>query len=253
MTDSINLSADLGEGFGRYSMADDMAMLDIVSSANIACGFHAGDPRIMHSTVQACVERGVAIGAHPGLPDLVGFGRRALASSPHEVYTDVLYQLGALSGFARAHQGRIAHITPHGALGALTRRSEPVARAFVQATRDFDASIRVVSREGHLTELAASSGLPVGYSGFADRAYQDDGELVPRDRPGAVITEAAAVAARVVRMVREGVVSSETGKDIPVRCDSIVVHGDTPDAVALARSVVASLQEDGVSVAALAD
>lgn len=253
MTDSVNLSADLGEGFGRYAMADDMAMLDIVSSANIACGFHAGDPRIMHRTVEACVQRGVAIGAHPGFPDLVGFGRRALAVSPQEVYADVLYQVGALSGFARVHGARLGHVTPHGALGGLTRRDEAVAEAFVQAIQDFDPSIRVVSREGHLTEHAERAGLPIGYSGFADRAYQDSGELVPRDRPGAVIKDPATVAARVVRMVRDGVVTSESGKDIPVRCNSVVVHGDTADSVALARAVADSLRADGVSIADLSD
>jgi len=252
MTDAINLSADLGEGFGRYSMADDESMLDIVSSANIACGFHAGDPRIMRDTVTACIERGVDIGAHPGLRDLVGFGRRELAYTSDDVYTDVLYQVSALDGMVRAQGGRMRHVTPHGALGKMTRQSEKLAEAFVQAISDLDRSLRIVSREGYLTTAAESAGLPVGYSGFADRAYNDDGELVPRQEPGAVITDEQAVVSRVLRMVREGVVSSQTGKDLRISCNSIVVHGDTPGSVALAMSIAVGLRENGVSIQSLA-
>lgn len=250
MSDRINLAADLGEGFGRYVLGDDDAMLDLISSANIACGFHAGDPRIMRRTVAACLERGVAIGAHPGLPDLVGFGRRTVDCTADEVHTDVLYQLGALAAFARAAGGSVTHLTPHGKLGNLTRRRDDYADAVAQAVADFDPGIRVVSREGLLTTAADRRGLACGYSGFADRAYGDDGELVPRSTPGSVIHDSEDVARRVVRMVREGVVTTVTGKDIPVHCDTIVLHGDTPGAVDLARVVVRELSGNGIEVGA---
>ena len=233
-------------------MADDMAMLDIVSAANVACGFHAGDPRIMRDTIAACLARRVDIGAHPGLPDLVGFGRRAITSTPDDVYTDVLYQVSALNGMVRAQNGRLAHVTPHGALGKMTRQNPGIANAFVQAVADLDRTLRVVSREGRLTAAAVAAGLPVGYSGFADRAYGDDGELVPRSEPGAVITDADEIVERVLRMVRDGVVSSQSGKDLHITCDSIVVHGDTQGAVALAKAVSARLQANGVAVRGLA-
>ena len=252
-TCSINLSADLGEGFGAYVMADDAAMLDVVSAANIACGFHAGDPRIMERTVRECVDRGVCIGAHPALPDLVGFGRRTLDCSPHEVYTDVLYQLGALSGFVRSYGGRIAHATPHGRLGYLTRKDREIADAVVRAARAFDEEIRVVSREGYLTEAAHEAGLRTGYVGFADRAYGDDGELVSRNRPGAVIHNPDDVVDRVVRMARERRVRTISGRDLSIKCDTILVHGDTSGSVQLARAIVAGLVKAGVAIRPLED
>ncbi|WP_028927656.1 LamB/YcsF family protein [Pseudonocardia acaciae] len=253
MNGSINLTADLGEGFGAYRMADDTAMLDLVSAANIACGFHAGDPRIMERTVRACVERGVSIGAHPGLPDLVGFGRRTLDCTPHEAYTDVLYQLGALSAFVRAHGGRIAHVTPHGQLGHLTRRREDIADAVARAARAFDEEIRVVSREGYLTEAAHRAGLRTGHVGFADRAYGDDGELVSRTLPGAVIDDPDEVVARVVRMARERRVVTTGGRELEIKCDTVLVHGDTPGSVRLARAVAEGLAAAGVAIRPLED
>ena len=253
MTGTINLAADLGEGFGSYRMADDDAMLDLVSSANIACGFHAGDPRVMDEMVASCVERGVAIGAHPGFPDMVGFGRRTLDCSPREVYTDVLYQLGALAAFAQARGARIHHLTPHGRLGSLSRQRSDYAQAIVDAVENFDATIRIVSREGLLVQTALDRGLRIGYSGFADRAYGDDGELVPRSQPGSVITDHEEVLDRVIQIATQKKVRSVSGKDLSIRCDTIMVHGDSPGAVKIARAVLEGLGRSGITVAPLSD
>jgi UPF0271 protein len=251
VTTRVDLVADLGESFGAYRMADDAALLEIVTSANVACGFHAGDPRVMDATVAACVQRGVAIGAHPGFGDLVGFGRRDMALTPHEVTTDVLYQLGALHAFARTHGTPLRHITPHGKLGNRAMTEPGYAQALVEAVRGFDPSLIVVTQEGVLAELARAAGLTVGVLGLADRAYLDDGTLVPRSRPGAVISDPAAVAERVVRMVTEGVVTSITGRDIPVACDTVLLHGDTAGAVSLARTIRDDLTRAGVEICPL--
>jgi 5-oxoprolinase (ATP-hydrolysing) subunit A len=244
----VDLAADLGEGFGAYRMGDDAALLGVVTSANIACGFHAGDPRIMHATVAECVRRGVGVGAHPGLPDRAGFGRRTIEATRHEVYTDVLYQLGALDAFARAHGTRIRHVTPHGQLGNVAMRNPSWASAIADAVAAFDPTVILVSLEGALTEAARAAGLPVAVLGIADRAYHEDGALVGRSRPDAVITNHRTVTARVVRMVTEGVVTAITGRDIPLRPDTILLHGDTPGAVRLARAVRAALTSSGVDI-----
>ncbi|MEO3884687.1 5-oxoprolinase subunit PxpA [Nonomuraea sp. B5E05] len=251
MPTRINLAADLGEGFGAYTMGDDAAMLEVVSSANVACGFHAGDPRIMNRTVRRCVENGVDIGAHPGFPDLAGFGRRAIDCTPDEVYTDVLYQLGALAAFVRANGARLTHLSPHGKLGNLTRKRSDYADAVASAVADFDPALRIVTREGGLTDAAQKRGLACGFSGFADRAYGDDGELVPRHVPGAVIHDRDQVIARAIRMVTEKVVRTVSGKDVPVRCDTILLHGDTAGAVELARGVRRAFDDAGIAVEGL--
>ncbi|MFE0022421.1 LamB/YcsF family protein [Amycolatopsis sp. NPDC059021] len=249
----VDLVADLGEGFGAYRMGDDAALLDVVSSANVACGFHAGDPRLMEETVAACARRGIGVGAHPGFPDLAGFGRRAMSLTPHEVRTDVLYQLGALGAFARACRTRLRHVTPHGSLGNLAMTERPYAEAVVDAVAAYDRSLAVVTQDGVLAEAASRAGLPVAVLMLADRAYRDDGTLVPRREPGAVITDRAEVTARVVRAVTGGVVRTVTGRDLPIACDTVLVHGDTPGAVDLARGVRAALDQAGVCVAPLTD
>jgi UPF0271 protein len=237
MGSMVDLVADLGESFGAYRMGDDEALLGIVSSANVACGFHAGDPRVMDSTVRGCVARDVGVGAHPGFPDLVGFGRRALEMSPDEVRTDVLYQVGALSAFTAAHGAQLRHVTPHGRLGNLVVTNELYAEAVADAVHAFDPSLIIMVQEGVLAAHARAKGLPVAIMGLADRAYNDDGTLVPRSELGAVIHDPHEVAERVVRMVTDGVVRSNNGRDIPVECDSVLLHGDTPGAVQLARTV----------------
>jgi len=253
MTHRVDLVADLGGGFGAYRMGDDDALLDVVTSANVACGFHAGDPRIMDTTVASCVERGVGVGAHPGFPDLVGFGRRAMDLTPDEVRTDVLYQIGALWAFAAAHGTRVRHVAPHGRLGNLVATRADYAAAVVEAVSSVDRSLIVLAQDGELADAARSAGLAVAVVGIADRAYQDNGTLVPRGQPGAVIQDEAEIAARTVRMVTEGVIRSVSGHDIPVECDTVLLHGDTPGALALARRVRADLIAAGVEIAPLAD
>ncbi len=249
MSRTVDLVADLGEGFGDWTMGDDAALLEIVTSANIACGFHAGDPRIMDRTVAECVRRGVSIGAHPSFPDLVGFGRRTMDLTAEEVRTDVVYQLGALAGFAAYHGARVAHLAPHGRLGNLVATRQDYADAVVDAVTGVDPALRVLAQDGCLATAAREAGVTVGIVGIADRAYEDDGTLVPRSRPGAVIHDAGEIAARTVRMVTEGVIDSRNGVAIPVTVDTVLLHGDTPAAVELARRIRTGLESAGVVIA----
>lgn len=232
-------------------MGDDAALLEVVSSANIACGFHAGDPRIMDRTVADCVARGVNIGAHPSFPDLVGFGRRTVDATAEEVRTDVTYQLGALQAFARAHGTRVSHLAPHGRLGNLVAVREDYARAVVDAVERVDPDLIVLAQDGQLAERAAAAGLPVAIVGIADRAYRQDGTLVPRTEVGAVVTDGREIARRAVRMVREGVVETIDGNDLPVRADTILLHGDSAEAVCISRTVREALEAADVTVTPL--
>ncbi|MFI7062328.1 LamB/YcsF family protein [Kribbella sp. NPDC050124] len=247
----VDLVADLGEGLGAYTTGDDTALLDVLTSANIACGFHAGDPRIMDATVAECVRRGVAVGAHPSFPDLVGFGRRAMDLSADEVRTDVLYQVGALQAFATAHGTRIEHVAPHGRLGNLVAVRRDYAEAVADAVASIDPALIVLAQDGELADAARAKGLQVGVVGIADRAYQDDGTLVPRTEPGAVIHDEDEIAARTTRMVTEGVIRSVGGRDIPVQCDTVLLHGDTPGAISLAHRVRKELLAAGVTITRL--
>jgi UPF0271 protein len=253
VSSSVDMVADLGEGFGPWRMGDDKSLLEIITSANIACGFHAGDPQIMEATVRACVERGVAIGAHPSFPDLVGFGRREMALSADEVRSDVIYQLGALQAFAIAYGGRVSHIAPHGRLGNLVAVREDYAQAVVDAVTRVDSDLIVLAQDGCLARAAKAANLRVAIVGIADRAYEDDGTLVPRSEPGAVIHEADTVRDRTIRMVKEGLITSRHGNDIRVECDTVLVHGDTAGAVELARDIRNGLMDAGVSVRPLND
>lgn len=248
MSAVVDLVADLGEGFGPYRMADDAALLEMVTSANIACGFHAGDPRIMDETVRACVDRSVTVGAHPSFPDLVGFGRRAMDLSAREVTTDVLYQVGALGGFAAAYGVRLGHVCPHGRLGNLTMVDAVYADALTEAVGKYDDRLTILTQEGALAQSARARGLAVAILGFADRAYESDGTLVPRGEPGAVVEDADVVVARTLRMVVDGVVESVTGTDVQVSCDTVLLHGDTVGAVQLARRTRATLLDAGVRI-----
>lgn len=245
---AVDLVADVGEGFGDYTMGDDSALLDIVTSANLACGFHGGDPRIMHDTVQGCVRKGVSVGAHPSFPDLVGFGRRAMDLTAHEVRTDVLYQVGALSAFAAYHGTKLRHVAPHGRLGNLVATRPDYAAAVADAIAGFDRDLIVLAQEGELSRAARQRGLRVGIVGIADRAYLDDGTLVPRSRPGAVLHDPAQIATRTVRMVTDGVIETVTGQDIPVEADTILLHGDNSAAVEVARRIKRELLEAGVEI-----
>lgn len=247
----VDLVADLGEGFGAWHMGDDEGLLDLLSSANIACGFHAGDPRIMDATVAACAARGVSVGAHPSFPDLVGFGRRTMDLTADEVRTDVTYQIGALSAFASYHGVSLAHVAPHGRLGNLVAVREDYAAAVADAVAGVDPSLIVLAQEGELAKAARRRDLRVGVVGIADREYNDDGTLVGRNVPGAVIHDASVIAERTIRMVTDGVIRSVNGIDLPIIADTVLLHGDTPDSVRVARSIRTGLESAGVEIATL--
>ncbi|WP_203818324.1 LamB/YcsF family protein [Paractinoplanes ferrugineus] len=245
----MDLNADLGEGFGRWTLGDDEALLDIVTSANVACGFHAGDPSTMHRIGVAAVQRGVAIGAQVGYRDLAGFGRRRIDYDLDELRDDILYQIGALEAFCRVAGGQVDYVKPHGALYNTAAVDEGQAAAVVAAIRAYDPALSVLCQPGSvLARLAAVAGLTVVGEGFADRAYQADGTLMPRSADGALIHDADQVVARAVRMAVAGEVESADGELITCDVQSICVHGDTPGAVDLAARVRAGLAEAGRTV-----
>jgi len=250
MQQSVDLNADMGESLGPWTMGDDAALLDVVSSANIACGFHAGDPDVMAATMAHAVARGVGIGAHPGLNDLQGFGRRRM-DVPHTTLANkIRYQLGAAQGMARAAGGAVRHLKLHGALANMASEDEALARACYEAALSVDPEIIVMVLAGTAQEAAARSvGARMAREIFADRAYNGDGTLVDRRRPGAVIRDAARAAERTLGMLRAGAIIAADGTRIPTRIDTICLHGDTPEAVALARSLRAGLEAAGLRVA----
>ena len=246
---SVDLNADLGEGFGRWRLGDDDALLDIVTSANVACGFHAGDPATMHRICRAALTRGVAVGAQVGYRDLAGFGRRRIDYDPDDLRDDVLYQIGALAGFCRAAGGRVGYLKPHGALYNTAAVDEGQASAVVDAVRAYDPELPILCQPGSvLARAAAAAGLTVVGEGFADRAYRSDGTLVPRTAAGAVIDEPEAVARRAVRMAVDRVIEAIDGRPVPCPVASICVHGDTPGAVELAALVRTALRDAGLAV-----
>jgi 5-oxoprolinase (ATP-hydrolysing) subunit A len=244
---TVDLNADLGEGFGVWRLGDDDALLDLVTSANVACGFHAGDPSTMRRVCTRAVEAGVAIGAQVSYRDLAGFGRRFIDVAPAELADDVLYQLAALDGIARASGGRVRYLKPHGALYNAVVTHEAQAAAVVSAVRDLDPSLPVLGLPGSaLLRAAADAGLRTVTEGFADRGYTAGGSLVPRRESGALVQDPAEVAARAVRMAREGVVEAVDGSTVPVAVESVCVHGDTPGAASLARAVRTALSDAGL-------
>jgi UPF0271 protein len=248
-TPVVDLNSDLGEGFGAWTLGDDEALLDIVTSANVACGFHAGDASIMRRVCALAVARDVVIGAQVGYRDLAGFGRRAIAMEPAELTDEVLYQLAALDGIARVEGGRVSYLKPHGALYNTIVTDEAQAAAVVEAVRRYDPTLPVLGLPGSVfLRRAAEAGLPTVPEGYADRAYTVDGHLVSRRLPGAVLHAAAEIAERCVRLVTEGVVEAVDGSLVPLRVRSICVHGDTPGAVAIARQVRAALVAAGVTI-----
>ncbi|MEO3890254.1 5-oxoprolinase subunit PxpA [Nonomuraea sp. B5E05] len=243
----IDLNADLGEGYGIWRLGDDTALLDIVTSANVACGFHAGDPVTIRRTCAAAVDRGVAIGAQVSYRDLAHFGRREMELEPEELCAEVLYQLAAVDGIARAMGGRVSYVKPHGALYNRICRDKVQAGAVIDAVADYDPSLPVLTLPGSVVhEAAAAAGVPTVNEAFADRAYTPEGMLVPRGEPGAVIHDVAVVAARARQMAVEGSVTASDGSSVPLTARSICVHGDTPDAVALAQGVRDALLAAGV-------
>jgi 5-oxoprolinase (ATP-hydrolysing) subunit A len=248
----IDLNADLGESFGSWPMGEDDVLLSCITSANVACGFHAGDPGVMRRTVALAKRHGVAVGAHPGFPDLVGFGRRELHASPEEVEDFVLYQVAALAGFAAAAGLRLQHVKPHGALYNMAVRDRDLAASIVRAVAACDPALVLFGLpNSELLREGERAGLQVAAEAFADRAYEPDGTLVSRRKPGSVMHDAAEVVSRAVGMARDGTVTAVDGSTIPVRVDTICVHGDTPGAAALARSIRHGLEDAGIAVASL--
>lgn len=249
----MDLNSDLGEGFGAWRMGDDEAMLDIVTSANIACGFHAGDPSVMRRVCDAAVARGVAIGAHVGYRDLAGFGRRALDIEPEQLVDEVLYQIGALDAFARAAGGRVTYVKPHGALYNTAAVDPEQASAVVDGLRRYDPGLALLCLpDSEMSRQAAKSGVVSYAEAFADRAYTADGRLVSRKEPGAVLHDADAVATRAVAMATGGGLVAADGAQLDLRADSLCVHGDTPGAVELARRIREGLTAAGVTLGAFA-
>ncbi|GIJ46314.1 UPF0271 protein [Virgisporangium aliadipatigenens] len=249
----MDLNADLGEGFGQWRLTEDDALLDVVTSANVACGFHAGDPLTMRRVCASAAARGVAVGAQVSYRDLAGFGRRYIAYERAELTADVLYQLAALDGIARAAGTRVAYVKPHGALYHAAAAEPAQANAVLDAVRDYDPTLALLTLPGsRLAKAAAEAGTRVVAEAFLDRAYTREGGLVPRTQEGAVIHDARVVTARAVRLAREGVVEAADGTVVEVHAESMCVHGDTPAAVDLARQVREALVDAGVEVAPFA-
>ncbi|MBB6186693.1 5-oxoprolinase subunit PxpA [Rhodanobacter sp. MP7CTX1] len=247
----IDLNCDLGESFGAWRMGEDVALLELVSSANIACGFHAGDPEIMSHTVAQAIAHGVAIGAHVSLPDLQGFGRREMSVTPAEAHAMTLYQIGALHAFVRAAGAKLSHVKPHGALYNMAARDPSLANAIARAVRDFDPQLRLFGLAGSaLIEAGNALGLPVASEAFADRRYRADGSLQSRREVGAVIEDAELATAQAIGIARDGKVHTVEGHNVPLQADTLCLHGDGAHAVLLARNLRKALETAGLRIAA---
>ncbi|WP_024873488.1 LamB/YcsF family protein [Tolumonas lignilytica] len=248
----VDLNCDMGESFGAYQMGTDLQIMPLVSSANIACGFHAGDPSVMHKTLAAAVAQGVAIGAHPGLPDLVGFGRRNMQITPLDAYDMVVYQVGALAGFAKAAGVSLHHVKPHGALYNMAAKDRALADAIARAVRDIDASLVLYGLAGsELIRAGEAAGLKVASEVFADRSYQADGSLTPRSHPNALLESDEDAVKQVLTMVTENRVKAVTGEWVELEANTICIHGDGAHALSFAHKVKAALLQAGVEIKAM--
>lgn len=245
----IDLNSDMGESFGAYKIGDDEGIIKYVTSANVACGYHAGDPMVMDRVVRVAKENGAAVGAHPGYPDLMGFGRRKMALSPSEVKNYMKYQIGALWAFAKSCGMTLQHVAPHGALGNLCQYDRETSRAICEAVCEIDPEIMIFYCAGAvLGEEARKLGLRAASEIFADRAYMEDLSLVPRKQPGAMITDEDLAVERCVRMIKERRVTAITGKDIDIVGDTLCVHGDGPKALAFVERIRAEFQREGICI-----
>jgi len=252
MTDRIDLNCDMGESFGAYRIGADEDVFPHITSANVACGFHGGDPTVMRTTLARAREHGVAVGAHPGFPDLIGFGRRNIDASADEVYDLVLYQIGALLGFATAAGMQLQHVKAHGALYNMAVAKPELAAAIARATRDVDRDLVLFGLpSSHLISEGESAGLRTASEAFADRNYMSDGTLVSRRRPDAHIHDAGQAVTRAIRMVRDGIVTPVDGPDITIRVDTICIHGDGPHAAEFARQLRAGFEAAGIAASAI--
>jgi UPF0271 protein len=246
---TIDINCDMGESYGAWKMGADAEVMPFISSANVACGFHGGDPATIRKTVRLAVDHGVAIGAHPSLPDLQGFGRRAMKISPQDMYDLVVYQAGAVEAFARAAGARLHHVKCHGALYNMAANDEALSEAMARAARDLGVMLYALSNSKSFS-IAKKMGVPVAGEVFADRGYSDDGTLAPRDRPGAMVEDANEAVARALAMVEQGHVVSLSGKRLPVSADTLCLHGDQPGAVAFAKAIRKAFAERNVGIAA---
>jgi len=246
-----DLNSDLGESFGAYKIGADDKIIPLVTSVNIACGYHAGDPLVMQKSVALAKQYGVSVGAHPGFPDLLGFGRRNMNATPAEVKAYIQYQVGALSAFCRAAGVKLHHVKPHGAMYNMAGADYKLARAVAEAVAEIDDSLVLLALSGsEMIRAANEIGLPCASEVFADRHYEEDGSLRARSKPDSVIHDEEECISRVLRMVTEGKVTAVTGKDIDLRADSICVHGDTPEALAFIRRIRETLEKNGIGIGA---
>ena len=246
---SVDLNSDIGEGFGAYTMGDDNEILKYITAAQVACGWHAGDPMIMDKVVRTAAERGVAVGAHPSFPDLMGFGRRKMNISFEEAKNYVKYQVGALSAFTKTYGAKIHHLAPHGAMGNMCQDDRELARAICEAVYDIDPEIIIYYCAGAvLGEEAEKMGLRTACEIFADRAYEDDLSLRSRKLPGAMITDEEESIRRCIRMVKEGKVTSYSGKELDIKGDTLCVHGDGPKAIAFVKRIREEFEKEGIEI-----
>lgn len=250
MTARIDFNCDMGESFGAYKMGQDEEIIKYITSANVACGFHAGDPNWMRKTVKLAEEHGVALGAHASFPDLAGFGRRNMAVAPSEAKNDIIYQIGALTAFTSTK--KLQHVKPHGAMYNMAVRDEALARAIGEAILEVDPEIILVALAGSpWVDIAMDMGLRVAREAFADRAVNADGTLVPRSKPGSVIEDVDEVAQRSIRMVTEGKVTAITGDEVALSADTLCLHSDTPNSIRLASYIRSALEAEGVEIVPL--
>jgi len=248
----VDLNSDLGESFGRYTLGMDEKVIPLITSANVACGYHASDPVVMEKTISMAKEAGIRVGAHPGFPDLMGFGRRNMNVTPAEAKAYTLYQLGALQAFCKAKGVTMQHVKPHGAFYNMAAKDEALSRAICEAVASFDENLIVLALSGgELARVAKEMGLRTALEVFADRGYEEDGSLVDRRKEGALITDEEQAISRVIRMVKEKKVTAVTGKDIPIQADSVCVHGDGEKALAFVERIRKALTQEGISICSL--
>ncbi|PTI37640.1 MULTISPECIES: 5-oxoprolinase subunit PxpA [Mammaliicoccus] len=248
----VDLNCDLGESFGNYKVGNDELILPLITSANVACGFHAGDQHVMNETVKTAAKYNIHIGAHPGFQDLNGFGRRNMDLTPQEVYDLVIYQLGALSGFCKIHNTKIYHVKPHGALYQMGAKVPEIADAIVKAVKDFDDQLLFVGlSNSELIESCKRHNLTYKSEVFADRAYEDNGQLVSRKKEGALIKDTDQAVAQVIKMVKESKVKTINGKEISIEADTICVHGDGQHALDFVKEIIAQFESEGIQISAM--
>ncbi len=246
---SVDLNCDLGEGFGTYCLGEDEKIMGLISSANIACGFHAGDPHVMRKTVALAKAKGVSVGAHPGLPDLIGFGRRRMDISPSDLKDFMTYQIGALRGFVEAEGMKLQHMVQHGALTAMAENDEKLAAAIMDSVLEVDPTLCYLAFEGsHIPEMARAKGMNVRMLAFADRAYDRNKRLVSRKIPGAIIHDPAQIIKRIEQLIYKGVITTIEGETVSLEFDSIMLHGDSPGAVEIAQGIYNSVKKMGVEI-----